>query len=149
MTLSRILFLIEVSRLTREEIMAVRKVLKQIRKQEEYLAGLKALKVSMERQVSRGHSGTPSSKIEGLIVKIMMAEGKLAQLQARRFQEQELLTEKILEQDYSALIQAMLIYRYAECLTWTEISEIMQMGRRRLYELNKKFIAHLDAHFDC
>ena len=131
--------------MTRQELFKVRSLAHKINQHEKYLRGLRELIDNAERLMG-AMTGMTSRKVETLTVKIISTEEKLKNLRGQLDDSKRELLEKILAEYDEPELQTMLILRYVECLTWSQIAAQMNMSRRNVYRLNQNFIRHLDAH---
>lgn len=131
--------------MTRQEILAVRTVVKRIAQQEMYLIGLSRLKTSMERLLIATGKSSYGSRVENAVIKIEATKERLIRLREELELVKEELLNRIQEEVTEPDMQTLLINRYVECRTWKHVAEEMGLTRRQVYRLHEKFICHLDA----
>ena len=131
--------------MTKRELVAVRRITYEIRRQEEYLIGLRELMASMELQMQSGRSSATSRRVEILTLKIIAAEERLQWLLERLDAAKVDLQIQITKETYDPL-KRILILRYVACWTWTRISKDTGLSRQWIYALHKKYLATLALH---
>ena len=132
--------------MTKAELMTVRRLWIEIVQQEEYLIGLRGLLSSMERSLKAGRATVTGKKVEAMVIKVMNAEEYLQWLYERYDAAKEKLRASIREEVTDKTLRKILILRYVERLSWTEISKALDKSRREIYRIHKKFASQLDAH---
>lgn len=126
--------------------MRVRRLTLEIMQQEEYLIGLRGLCSSMERAIKSGSRTYKGRQVEQLVLKIVAAEEKLQWQNERLAEEEKWLRARITAAVSELTTRRMLILRYVERQTWTQISKTMGLSRQWLYQLHKKTLA---LHVKC
>ena len=136
--------------MTRNELRQVYRLRMRIAQQEEYLIGLRELKQSTERSLSPGGNNPQGSKrVESIVIKIVSAEEKLQWLYEQLDVAKSALRACITAAISDRTLQRVLILRYVECLTWTEISKATELSRQWVYQLHKKYLETLALHVKC
>lgn len=126
--------------------MQVRRLRRAIARQADYLHGLRDLMSNLENLLKEGRSTTIGKQVEALVTKIVAAEEKLQWLEERLEMARSVLRACIVIAIADEPLQRILILRYVQCLTWTQISKDTGLSRRQVYRLHKKFASQLDAH---
>lgn len=132
--------------MTRAELTTVRRLWIEIIQQEEYLIGLRGLRLSMERSLKAGRSNVTGRKVERMVLKILDAEERLQWLYERLDGAKKRLRAQIEDGVSDRTLRKILIFRYVERQSWTEIAEGLDKSRREIYRMHKKFASQLDAH---
>ena len=132
--------------MTRAELTTVRRLWIEIIQQEEYLIGLRGLLWSMERSLKAGRSNVTGRKVERMVLKILDEEERLQWLYERMDGAKKRLRAQIEDEVEDMTLRRLLILRYVERQTWTQISEGLDKSRREIYRMHKKFASQLDAH---
>ncbi|MBQ6759391.1 MAG: hypothetical protein IJP42_09985 [Selenomonadaceae bacterium] len=132
--------------MTRAELTTVRRLWIEIIQQEEYLIGLRGLLWSMERSLKAGRSNVTGRKVERMVLKILDEEERLQWLYERLDGAKKRLRAQIEDEVEDMTLRRLLILRYVERQTWTQISEGLDKSRREIYRMHKKFASQLDAH---
>ncbi|MBR0103067.1 MAG: hypothetical protein IJQ01_06175 [Selenomonadaceae bacterium] len=132
--------------MTKAELMTVRRLAIEILQQEEYLIGLRGLLCSMERSLKSGRSNVTGRKVERMVLKILDAEERLQWLYERLDGAKKRLRAQIEDEVEDMTLRRLLILRYVERLSWTEIARGLDKSRREIYRIHKKFASQLDAH---
>lgn len=128
--------------MTRHELLVVRRLRAEIARQEEYVRELRDLQTSQERLLTTCQPMGYRSRLEGFVMKVMLAEERLNNLRGRLLEYGRRLREKILAET-DGLLSEVLIARYVECLTWTQAAELLQVSRTKIYMLHKNFLKGL------
>ena len=132
--------------MTRAELTTVRRLWIEIIQQEEYLIGLRGLLWSMERSLKAGRSNVTGRRVERMVLKILDEEERLQWLYERLDGAKKRLRAQIEDEVEDMTLRRLLILRYVERQTWTQISEGLDKSRREIYRMHKKFASQLDAH---
>ena len=132
--------------MTKAQLMTVRRLWIEIVQQEEYLIGLRQLRWSMERSLRAGRAHVTGRKVERLVLKILDEEERLQWLYERLDGAKKRLRAQIEDEVEDMTLRRLLILRYVERLTWTEIARGLDKSRREIYRMHKKFASQLDAH---
>lgn len=132
--------------MTRAELMQVRRLWIEILQQEEYLIGLRGLLSSMERSLKSGRSNVTGRKVERMVLKVLDEEERLQWLYERFDGAKKRLQAQIQDEVEEPTLRKILILRYVERQTWTEIARGLDKSRREIYRMHKKFASQLDAH---
>lgn len=127
--------------MTQETLNAVRDLQKKIRNLERHVQDLR---ISVENIVpvlnGLPHSNETKSRVEKIALMIVDAERELDNLRGRLPEVQATLAETIMCEVDDPLIQALLILRYVEGLTFKDISCRMKWGLRYIFKLHEKFL---------
>ena len=127
--------------MTVETLNGVRDLQKKIRNLERHVQDLR---ISMDNIVpvldGLPHSNMTKSRVEKIALMIVDAEHELDHLRGQLPEVQSTLAEVILREVDDPLIQALLILRYVEGLTFKEISCRMKWGLRNIFKLHEKFL---------
>ena len=95
------------------------------------------------------HDTTVKSRVEEVALKIIAAETELDALQKEFVQAKEQLINQILGEIDEPVLQTLLILRFVNLMTWTQIARQMNYDRRWLFRRHKEFLAtscHHRAH---
>lgn len=85
------------------------------------------------------HATDIKSRVEAIALKTIMAEGELAALREEYLQAKVKLTSQILDEVEDPTNQTLLILRFVELKTWTQVAQLMHVDRRWLFRRYKKF----------
>lgn len=132
--------------MTRAELMTVRRLAIEILQQEEYLIGLRGLLCSMERSLKSGRSNVTGRKVERMVLKVLDEEERLQWLYERLDGAKKRLRAQIEDEVEDMTLRKILILRYVERQSWTEIARGLDKSRREIYRIHKKLASQLDAH---
>ncbi|MBR6711928.1 MAG: hypothetical protein IKI76_02925 [Selenomonadaceae bacterium] len=132
--------------MTRAELTTVRRLWIEIIQQEEYLIGLRGLLWSMERSLKAGRSNVTGRKVERMVLKILDEEERLQWLYERLDGAKKRLRAQIEDEVEDMTLRRLLILRYVERQTWTQISTAMKLSRQWVYVLHKKYLQTLALH---
>lgn len=85
------------------------------------------------------HDTTVKSRVEAVALKTIIAETKLDDLQKEFLQAKERLTNQILDEIDEPTLQTLLILRFVNLMTWTQIARQMNFERSWVFRCYQKF----------
>lgn len=80
------------------------------------------------------------SRVEEAALRIIQAESELKCLQEEFVQAKEHLVNRILDEIDDPTLQTLLLLRFVQLKTWTQVSRQMNFDRRWIYRLYQSFI---------
>lgn len=81
------------------------------------------------------------NKIELLTLKKLSYEERIEKLRGRLEETALALATRICQEVEDETAQTLLLLRYVECLSWTQVAERMNYDRRYVFKLHKKTLA--------
>ena len=132
--------------MTWRQLGRARLIAKRLGQLEELLAGYRTLQESLERANAPAQSPSVRSKLEMLVTKILATEEKIHALKVELEAAQIKLRIELERENYEEPLQTILILRYVECQTWTQIVQATNLSRQWVYALHKKYAATLALH---
>ena len=123
--------------MTAGELNSVRNLATQIRTLEKTLHGLRMLATNLTPLLDgMPHDTTVKSRVEEVALKIIAAETELDALQKEFTQAKEQLINQILGEIDEPVLQTLLILRFVNLMTWTQITRQMNYERSWVFRFS-------------
>ena len=115
----------------------IRRLRGQLRRQEEYLKGLREIVTGLETLMTASKSTPLGNRVEGLVVKILTCEALIKELRAEISETIPAIADELDRLDDP--LKTLLKLRYVDGLSWKKISRALRMPRVEVLSLHEKF----------